>query len=71
MAAVHGPLRREIRRGFAGLAVFLGRARHPPCRRDHLIALHVAVGAAEEDPGRLVYREANFFGRIVSSYRFG
>jgi aromatic ring-opening dioxygenase catalytic subunit (LigB family) len=46
------------------------RAAHP--QEDHLIPLHVAVGAAEEDPGRLVYREENFFGRItVSSYRFG
>jgi len=46
------------------------RATHP--QENHLTAPHVAVGAAEQDPGRLVYQEENFFGRFtVSSYRFG
>jgi len=46
------------------------RPAHP--QEDHLTAPHVAVGAAEEDPDRLVYREENFFGRItLSNYRFG
>src|SRR6266566_1118933 len=32
----------------------------------------VAVRAAEDEPGRVVYNEENFFGKItVSSYRFG
>ncbi len=34
--------------------------------------LHVAVGAAEQDPGRVLYRQEDFFGAItLSSYRFG
>jgi aromatic ring-opening dioxygenase catalytic subunit (LigB family) len=46
------------------------RQAHP--REDHLIPLHVAVGAAEEDPGKIVYREEDLFGTItLSSYRFG
>ena len=45
-------------------------AAHP--QENHLIALHVAGGAAQQDPGWLVYQEENFFGRFtVSSYRFG
>lgn len=46
------------------------RAAHP--REDHLMPLHVAVGAAEEEPGRIVYAQEDFMGRIaLSSYRFG
>jgi aromatic ring-opening dioxygenase catalytic subunit (LigB family) len=46
------------------------REAHP--REDHLMPLHVAVGAAEGEPGRIVYREEDFFGTItLSSYRFG
>jgi hypothetical protein len=46
------------------------RAAHP--REDHLVPLHVAVGAAEEEKGVRVYHEDSFFGGIsVSSYRFG
>jgi aromatic ring-opening dioxygenase catalytic subunit (LigB family) len=46
-----------------------GRAAHP--REDHLIPLHVAVGAAEEAPARIVYRQEDYLGRItLSSYRF-
>jgi aromatic ring-opening dioxygenase catalytic subunit (LigB family) len=46
------------------------RAAHP--REDHLIPLHVAAGAAEEEKGVRVYHEDSFFGGIsVSSYRFG
>jgi len=46
------------------------RAAQP--REDHLIPLHVAVGAAGKDPGHVIYREENFFGKLtVSSYRFG
>lgn len=46
------------------------RAAHP--REDHLMPLHVAVGAAEDEPGRAVYRQDDFFGAItLSSYRFG
>jgi aromatic ring-opening dioxygenase catalytic subunit (LigB family) len=43
---------------------------HP--RAEHLLPLHVAVGAAEEEPGVLAYREDDFLGSItLSSYRFG
>jgi aromatic ring-opening dioxygenase catalytic subunit (LigB family) len=46
------------------------RTAHP--QEDHLLPLHVAVGAAGEDPGQVIYRQADFFGRItLSSYRFG
>lgn len=46
------------------------REAHP--REDHLVPLHVVAGAAEEDPGRIVYRQEDFLGTItLSSYRFG
>jgi aromatic ring-opening dioxygenase catalytic subunit (LigB family) len=46
------------------------RAVHP--REDHFMPLHVAVGAAEADPGQVVYWQDDFFGNITaSSYRFG
>jgi aromatic ring-opening dioxygenase catalytic subunit (LigB family) len=46
------------------------RAVHP--RADHLMPLHVAVGAAEEEPGQVIYWQGDFFGNITaSSYRFG
>jgi aromatic ring-opening dioxygenase catalytic subunit (LigB family) len=46
------------------------REAHP--QEDHLMPLHVVVGAAEEEPGRIVYSQEDFLGRItLSSYRFG
>jgi aromatic ring-opening dioxygenase catalytic subunit (LigB family) len=46
------------------------RVAHP--REDHLIPLMVAVGAAEEEPGTLVYHETGVFGGMTaSSFRFG
>lgn len=46
------------------------REAHP--QEDHLIPLHVAVGAAEEELGAIVYSEEDFLGTIaLSSYRFG
>ena len=46
------------------------RAAHP--QEDHLVPLHVAVGAAEGDPGRVIYGQEDFFGAItLSSYQFG
>jgi aromatic ring-opening dioxygenase catalytic subunit (LigB family) len=46
------------------------REAHP--QEDHLMPLHVVVGAAEEEPGRLVYSQDDFLGTIaLSSYRFG
>ena len=34
--------------------------------------LHVVVGAAEEEPGQIAYRQNDFLGTIaLSSYRFG
>ena len=46
------------------------REAHP--REDHLMPLHVVVGAAEEEPARVVYRQEDFLGAItLSSYRFG
>jgi aromatic ring-opening dioxygenase catalytic subunit (LigB family) len=46
------------------------RQAHP--REDHLIPLMVAVGAAENEPGALIYHEEGLFGGITaSSFRFG
>jgi len=46
------------------------RAVHP--QEHHFVPLHVAVGAATEEPAEVIYREDNFFGTIaISSYRFG
>ncbi|MGH8200085.1 MAG: DODA-type extradiol aromatic ring-opening family dioxygenase [Steroidobacteraceae bacterium] len=46
------------------------REAHP--QEDHLMPLHVVVGAAEDEPGRIVYRQEDFLGTIaLSSYRFG
>jgi len=46
------------------------RVAHP--REDHLIPLMVAVGAAESEPGTLVYHETGVFGGMTaSSFRFG
>ena len=46
------------------------REAHP--QEDHLMPLHVVVGAAEEEAGRTVYRQEDFLGTIaLSSYRFG
>lgn len=46
------------------------RLAHP--LEDHLIPLHVAVGAAEGEPGRAIYRQEDFLGEItLSAYRFG
>ncbi len=43
---------------------------HP--REDHLMPLHVAVGAAAEDAAHLSYHQDDFFGAITaSSFRFG
>lgn len=43
---------------------------HP--REDHLMPLHVAVGAASEDAAHLSYHQDDFFGAITaSSFRFG
>ena len=46
------------------------REAHP--QEDHLMPLHVVVGAAEAEPGRMVYNQQDFLGTIaLSSYRFG
>ena len=46
------------------------RQAHP--QEDHLMPLHVAVAAAEEEPGQIAYRQDDFLGAIaLSSYRFG
>lgn len=46
------------------------REAHP--REDHLMPLHVVVGAAEEEAGQTVYKQEDFLGTItLSSYRFG
>ncbi len=46
------------------------RAVHP--REDHLMPLHVALGAAESDKAALSYHEDAFMGAIAaSSFRFG
>jgi aromatic ring-opening dioxygenase catalytic subunit (LigB family) len=46
------------------------RAAHP--QEDHLIPLMAVVGAAENEPGALVYHQNDFSGGITaSSFRFG
>lgn len=46
------------------------REAHP--REEHLMPLHVVVGAAEEEAGRITYAQDDFLGAItLSSYRFG
>ena len=46
------------------------RGAHP--QEDHLIPLMVAVGAAEQEAGAVVYHQKDFFGGITaSSFRFG
>jgi aromatic ring-opening dioxygenase catalytic subunit (LigB family) len=46
------------------------RLAHP--REDHLVPLHVAMGAAEAEPAERVYHETDFMGGVTaSSYRFG
>ena len=46
------------------------REAHPT--EDHLMPLHVAVGAAEAEAGRIIHSEKDFRGTIaLSSYRFG
>ena len=46
------------------------REAHP--QEDHLMPLHVVVGAAEGEPGQIVYQQEDFLGTIaLSSYRFG
>ena len=48
----------------------LARAAHP--QEDHLIPLMAVVGAAEDEPGTVVYHQKNLFGGITaSSFRFG
>lgn len=43
---------------------------HP--REDHLMPLHVAVGAAHDEPGATIYHQDDFFGTLTaSSFRFG
>jgi len=44
------------------------RACHP--RSEHLLPLMVVAGAADQDQGSIVYREA-LMGKMVSAYRFG
>jgi aromatic ring-opening dioxygenase catalytic subunit (LigB family) len=41
-------------------------------QEDHFLPLHVAVGAAEREPAKIIYWQDNFFDKItMSSYRFG
>jgi aromatic ring-opening dioxygenase catalytic subunit (LigB family) len=48
----------------------LARAAHP--QEDHLVPLMAAVGAAENEPGVVVYHQKDLFGGITaSSFRFG
>ncbi|MEZ0390784.1 MAG: class III extradiol ring-cleavage dioxygenase, partial [Pseudobdellovibrionaceae bacterium] len=46
------------------------RAAHP--QEDHLIPLMVALGAAIDETGEMIYHEDDFMGGLsVSSFRFG
>ncbi len=40
-------------------------------REDHLMPLHVAVGAASGEAGAMTYHEDHFMGVAASSFRFG
>ena len=41
-------------------------------QEDHFLPLHVAVGAAEQEPAKVIYWQDDFFDKItMSSYRFG
>ena len=41
-------------------------------QEDHFLPLHVAVGAAEQEPAKIIYWQDDFLGKItMSSYRFG
>ena len=41
-------------------------------QEDHLIPLHVALGAAEGDPATVVYHDEGLFGGVVATrWRFG
>lgn len=66
--AVARPAPERARRlaGWAGAPG--GRASHP--REEHLIPLHVAAGAAGDDPGRRVFQD-NVLGSMQSAYLFG
>jgi aromatic ring-opening dioxygenase catalytic subunit (LigB family) len=67
---VQAPAEQRARQLSAWERAPAARAAHP--REDHLIPLMVAVGAAGDDPGVLIYHQADFFGGItVSSFRFG
>lgn len=67
---VDSPPHRRARRLLEWERAPFARAVH--LREDHLIPLHVAVEAAEKEPGHVIYREESFFGAItISSYRFG
>lgn len=47
-------------------------ARQCHAREDHLVPLFAALGAAEEEPARLVYHQKDIFGGVTaSSFRFG
>jgi aromatic ring-opening dioxygenase catalytic subunit (LigB family) len=46
------------------------RDAHP--EEDHLMPLHVALGAAEHEPAQVIYHQADFFDQwTVSSFQFG
>ena len=62
----------EIRRGFAGLEAFLGRARHPPAGESSHCAARGRGSSRARPRVACLSQEENFFGRFtVSSYRFG
>jgi len=45
-------------------------ARHAHPREEHLLPLHVAVGAAGNDPGRRTLKDV-VMGAVESAFRFG
>lgn len=67
---VHGPVDARSARLIGWEQAPAARAAHP--REDHLIPLMAAVGAAEDEPGALIYHQNDFMGGITaSSFRFG
>ncbi len=62
------PAPRRERRLIAWAEAPGGRAAHP--REEHLLPLHVAAGAADQDAGRKVFQD-RVLGSMQSAYVFG
>jgi len=67
---VRGPIGQRSERLAAWDRAPAARLAHP--QEDHLLPLHVAVGAAEQETGQVIFRQEDFAGALtLSSYQFG